>query len=132
MEFLRQLKKRELEVYIKICTRIWGGVPVDVDWAVGTKLYREQLMRECCMVTIKMQDAHTQTRICILREEFDRDKKLAEENKKYKSKYDMYNCIVEGSPILHNCGAITIGSTFNYKIPYNGGVDCKVEIINVK
>jgi len=132
MEFSRQLKQRELEIYIKICSRIWGGVPVDVDWAVGTKLYKEQFMKEFCTITIKMAGEHIQSRLGISREEFDKDKKLAEQDKKYKSKYDIYNCIVEGSPILQNCGAITIGSTFNCKIPYNGGADCKVEIINVK
>lgn len=29
--------------YIQICEKIWGCVPVDVDWAISTNIYQQQL-----------------------------------------------------------------------------------------
>ena len=36
-------KKGEKEEYIKICenAKDWGGIPLDVNWARGTKVYQE-------------------------------------------------------------------------------------------
>ncbi len=40
MTFSRPLKSKEKETYIYICEMIFGGVPVDVDWAMNTELYK--------------------------------------------------------------------------------------------
>ena len=32
--------KRDREQYVEICEKLWGCVPCDVDWAIGTKLYQ--------------------------------------------------------------------------------------------
>lgn len=38
-------KKGEKEEYIKVCENAngWGGIPLDVLWAKGTKVYQESL-----------------------------------------------------------------------------------------
>ena len=33
--------KGEFEHYKAVCEMIWGGYPLDLDWAKGTKLYQE-------------------------------------------------------------------------------------------
>jgi len=45
MEFNRNLKKAEKEKYIEICSSIWGCVPIDIDWAIGTNSYKESLKK---------------------------------------------------------------------------------------
>jgi hypothetical protein len=40
MEFSRKLPKQEKEEYISICEIVWGCVPIDVDWAIGTNIYK--------------------------------------------------------------------------------------------
>ena len=37
--------KAEREQYIFICEEIWGGVPVDVVWAMGTNPYKNKLTK---------------------------------------------------------------------------------------
>lgn len=32
-------KKEELH-YIEVCFKIWGGAPVDVDWAIQTPIWK--------------------------------------------------------------------------------------------
>lgn len=29
--------------YIEICEKLWGCVPFDVNWAMGTNLYKQEL-----------------------------------------------------------------------------------------
>lgn len=41
MEFSIKLNKQERETYIKICEKIWGCVPIDVNWAMSTNIYKE-------------------------------------------------------------------------------------------
>lgn len=41
MKISRGINKEQKEKYVKICQRSWGCVPVDVDWAIGTKIYKE-------------------------------------------------------------------------------------------
>ena len=41
MKLSKSLKKKDKETYVEICSLIWGCVPVDVDWAMGTKFYQE-------------------------------------------------------------------------------------------
>lgn len=43
MKFSKSLKKSEKELYILICESIWGCIPIDVDWAINTKIYQEYL-----------------------------------------------------------------------------------------
>jgi len=38
-----QWKKREKELYEVICSMIWGGYPLDVNWATSTNLYQSTL-----------------------------------------------------------------------------------------
>ena len=133
MKLSKELNKKEKEIYIKICTRIWGCVPVDVLWAMESKPYKNQIISEFSNVTIRMHDSHIQTRVYITEEEFQKDIQLEKvSSKKYKRKYDMYNCIVENCPVLYNNKNIMVGDVFNYKIPYNGGADCRVEILNIE
>lgn len=42
MEFSRKLNKKEKEQYIEVCETIWGCVPIDVDWAMGTAIYKNE------------------------------------------------------------------------------------------
>lgn len=41
MEFNRKLTKEEKDRYITISELTWGGSPLDVDWAIGTNIYKE-------------------------------------------------------------------------------------------
>lgn len=41
MKFSKNLNKEQKTKYISICEIIWGCIPVDVDWATQTKLYKE-------------------------------------------------------------------------------------------
>lgn len=41
MEFNRKLNKEQKEKYVTICELTWGGSPIDVDWAIGTNIYKE-------------------------------------------------------------------------------------------
>lgn len=34
--------KEDLEEYKTICLKLWGGIPLDVDWATGTTSYKEE------------------------------------------------------------------------------------------
>jgi hypothetical protein len=38
---IHQFRKGELEDYKAICEMIWGGYPLDLDWARNTNLYKE-------------------------------------------------------------------------------------------
>jgi hypothetical protein len=41
-DFYREFKnKKEREEYSLICRLIWGGLPLDIDWAVKTKPYEQ-------------------------------------------------------------------------------------------
>jgi hypothetical protein len=53
MKFSKNLKKKDKELYIKICTKIWGCVPIDVDWATRTNIYKSALKKE-----IELVDKH--------------------------------------------------------------------------
>lgn len=46
MKFSRKLKPDEYQEYIQICFKIWGGAPVDVDWAMETKIYQAEKQKE--------------------------------------------------------------------------------------
>ena len=39
--FSRKLSKSEANRYMSICMDIWGGCPRDVDWAMGTGIYKD-------------------------------------------------------------------------------------------
>lgn len=41
MIFSKKLNKIEKEWYILVCEYAWGCVPIDVEWAMGTKIYKE-------------------------------------------------------------------------------------------
>lgn len=41
MEFNRKLNKEEKEKYVTICELTWGCSPIDVDWSIGTNIYKE-------------------------------------------------------------------------------------------
>ena len=41
MEFNRKLNKEQKEKYVTICELTWGCSPIDVDWAIGTNIYKE-------------------------------------------------------------------------------------------
>lgn len=51
MKFSKNLKKKEKELYIKVCTKIWGCVPIDVDWAIRTNIYKAALEKETGLVS---------------------------------------------------------------------------------
>jgi hypothetical protein len=54
----------------------------------------------------------------ISEEEFNKDIQMATENpKKYKRKYDIYNCIVEGCPLFKEYNGVD--KIFKYKSLYN-------------
>lgn len=42
--FVFKSKQKEDE-YIAICLTIWGGIPLDVPWAINTNIYKEQLQK---------------------------------------------------------------------------------------
>lgn len=44
--FRFQNKKAEAE-YIDICEILWGCVPCDVNWAIGTNLYKKEKGKTC-------------------------------------------------------------------------------------
>jgi hypothetical protein len=35
--------KKEEELYVYVCNQIWGGAPVEVDWAINTKIYKNNI-----------------------------------------------------------------------------------------
>ncbi|MFA6570739.1 MAG: hypothetical protein WCT77_05820 [Bacteroidota bacterium] len=37
----RKLTKEQEEKYVTICELTWGCSPIDVDWAIGTNIYKE-------------------------------------------------------------------------------------------
>jgi hypothetical protein len=37
----RKLTKEQENKYVTICEFTWGGSPLDVDWAIGTNIYKE-------------------------------------------------------------------------------------------
>lgn len=37
----RLQNKKELEQYISVCEELWGCVPCDVSWAMGTNSYKK-------------------------------------------------------------------------------------------
>jgi 7,8-dihydro-6-hydroxymethylpterin-pyrophosphokinase len=37
----RKLTKEQEEKYVAICELTWGCSPIDVDWAIGTNIYKE-------------------------------------------------------------------------------------------
>lgn len=41
MQFDRKLNKEQKEKYVTICELAWGCSPIDVDWAIGTNIYKE-------------------------------------------------------------------------------------------
>lgn len=41
MEFNRKLNKEQKQKYVTICELTWGCSPIDVDWAIGTNIYKE-------------------------------------------------------------------------------------------
>ena len=43
MKFSRSLTKDEKLYYIDISTLLWGCVPVDIDWAINTKIFQEKM-----------------------------------------------------------------------------------------
>jgi hypothetical protein len=45
MQFSIKLNKEERAAYIKICEKIWGCVPVDVDWARSTSIYSNEVAK---------------------------------------------------------------------------------------
>ena len=89
-------------------------------------------------VTLLIDGKFKQDHVFISREEFESEKQKEIEgrekfsvNKGYKSKYNMYNCLVEDCPLLREASELVIGSIFNYTIPYNGGKHF-AEIANAK
>jgi hypothetical protein len=34
--------KQEFEQYREVCLMTWGGMPLDVTWAMGTPIYRDR------------------------------------------------------------------------------------------
>ena len=43
MKFENQPKGFNKKQYVELAYSIWGCVPVDVDWAIGTSMYKERL-----------------------------------------------------------------------------------------
>lgn len=43
MKFENKPKGFNKKQYIELAYSIWGCVPVDVDWAIGTSMYKERL-----------------------------------------------------------------------------------------
>ena len=41
MEFSKKLNREQKQRYITISEYTWGCVPIDVDWATGTNIYKE-------------------------------------------------------------------------------------------
>lgn len=41
-QFVFPKKEKEIE-YIRICEKIWGCVPCDVNWAIETNIYKNQI-----------------------------------------------------------------------------------------
>lgn len=41
MELNKKLNREQKQRYITITEYTWGCVPIDVDWATGTNIYRE-------------------------------------------------------------------------------------------
>jgi len=44
MKFSKSLTQKEKSEYILICQKIWGCVPVDIDWATETDIYKKSLL----------------------------------------------------------------------------------------
>lgn len=40
MKLSRKLKKEQFVKYCLICEYTWGCVPVEIDWAIETKIYK--------------------------------------------------------------------------------------------
>lgn len=38
---LVKFNKKQLNNYIETCREIWGCVPIDVNWAIRTKIYQQ-------------------------------------------------------------------------------------------
>ena len=41
MELSKKLNREQKQRYITISEYTWGCVPIDVDWAMGTNIYKE-------------------------------------------------------------------------------------------
>lgn len=41
MEFSKKLNTVQKQRYVTISEYTWGCVPIDVDWAIGTNIYKE-------------------------------------------------------------------------------------------
>lgn len=41
VESNKKLNKQEKERYVLICEYTWGCVPVEINWAMETKIYKE-------------------------------------------------------------------------------------------
>ena len=41
MNFYRKLNKEQKDKYVIICELTWGCSPLDVDWAIGTNIYKD-------------------------------------------------------------------------------------------
>ncbi len=42
MKFSHLLIKEEQKMYLEICFKVWGNAPVEVDWAIGTMLFKNE------------------------------------------------------------------------------------------
>jgi hypothetical protein len=41
MELSKKLNREQKQRYITVSEYTWGCVPIDVDWAIGTNIYKE-------------------------------------------------------------------------------------------
>jgi hypothetical protein len=41
-----KLNRDEKQEYFRVCLEIWGCIPVDVNWAKGTNIYKRFLIEE--------------------------------------------------------------------------------------
>lgn len=41
MESIRKLNKEQRQKYVTICELTWGCSPIDINWAIGTNIYKE-------------------------------------------------------------------------------------------
>jgi len=42
LKLSRKLNKREKEEYVSICETVYGCIPVDVEWATSTEVYKAE------------------------------------------------------------------------------------------
>jgi hypothetical protein len=65
MEFSRKLNKEEKLKYIAICELIWGGVPVDVDWAMKTNIYKEMEVKLDNWISVEKELPVEKTKVIV-------------------------------------------------------------------